>query len=245
MISLLLPLPGTDESRRNCKGEKPTARTTQRSRAPTKGLDSLTSNRPPPPAARWRGSVRVRRCAMERPPRASGGCRPACRAPEPRDDPRRGQIGPSPQPAPRWSGANLVHPHKAGWPPTAVVARGTGREHRLSSVTVPDQPPGLAPEVLVERMRMPNLRRDGLATPRAAGAQRRVPLRSARAPPRWQEAQPDLTAPNAGAPVGATARWTALAVRLVPRVDRSAVGRERASAVRTACRDPRCTRACH
>src|SRR5262249_61604829 len=53
MISLLLPLRGTDESRRNCKGEKPTARTTQRSRAPTKGLVSLTSNRPPPPAARW------------------------------------------------------------------------------------------------------------------------------------------------------------------------------------------------
>src|SRR5262249_34954931 len=30
-------LPGTDESRRNCKSEKPTPRTTQRSRAPTKG----------------------------------------------------------------------------------------------------------------------------------------------------------------------------------------------------------------
>src|SRR5262245_5059327 len=84
--------------------------------------------------------------------------------------------------------ASLVHPHKAGWPPTAVVARGTGREHRLSPVTVPDQPPGLAPEVLVERMRMSDLRRDGLATPRAAGAQRRVPLCSARAPPRWQAA---------------------------------------------------------
>src|SRR5262249_38344693 len=126
---------------------------------------------------------------------------------------RNAGIGPSPQPAPRWSGANLVHPHKAGWPPTAVVARGTGREHRLSSVTVSDQPPGLAPEVLVERMRMPNLRGDGLATPRAAGAQCRVPLCSARAPPRWQEAQPDLTAPNAGAPVGVAARWTAPAVR--------------------------------
>ena len=82
----------------------------------------------------------------------------------------------------RRTSASLVHPHKAGWPPTAVVAFGTGREHRLSSVTVPDQPPGLAPEVLVERMRMPNLRRDRLATPRAAGAQRRVPLCSARAP---------------------------------------------------------------
>src|SRR5262245_65788651 len=54
---------------------------------------------------------------------------------------------------------------------------------------------------------------------RAAGTQRRVPLCSARAPPRWQEAQPDLTAPNAGAPVGAAARWTAPAVRLVPRVE--------------------------
>src|SRR5262245_35306534 len=130
---------------------------------------------------------------MEQLPRASGdsvaprldGCPSS-----PRLWLRNAGIGPSPQPAPRWSGAALVHPHKAGWPPTAVVARGTGREHRLSSVTVPNQPPGLAPEVLVERMRMPNLRRDGLATPRAAGAQRRVPLCSARAPPRWQEAQP-------------------------------------------------------
>src|SRR5262245_38583669 len=143
----------------------------------------------------------------------------------------------------RRTSASLVHPHKTGWPPTAVVARGTGREHRLSSVMVPDQPPGLAPEVLVERMRKSDLRRDGLATPRAAGAQRRVPLYSARAPPRWQEAQPDLTAPNAGGPVGAAARWTAPVARLVPRVDRSAAGRERASAARTACRDPRCTRA--
>src|SRR5262249_45763523 len=196
------------DPRSNCKGEKPTARTTQRSRAPTKGLGSLTSNRPPPPAARWRDTVRPNRLPGE-----------AARA-------------------------HLVHPHKAGWPPTAVVARGTGREHRLSSVTVPDQPPGLAPEVLVERMRMPNLRRDGLATPRAAGAQRRVPLCSVRATPRWQETQPDLTALNAGAHVGAAARWTAPAVRLPPRVDRSAAGRERASAVRTACRDPRCARAC-
>src|SRR5262249_28475043 len=138
---------------------------------------------------------------------------------------------------------SLVHPHKTRWPPTAVVARGTGWEHRLSSVTVPDQPPGLPPEVLVKRMRMSDLRRDGLATPRAAGTQRRVPLCSARAPLRWQEAQPALTAPNAGAPVGAAARWTAPAVRWVPRVDRSAAGRERASAARTACRDPRCTRA--
>ena len=144
----------------------------------------------------------------------------------------------------RRTSASLVHPHKAGWPPTAVVARGTGREHRLSPVTVPDQPPGLASEVLVERMRMPNLRRDGLATPRAAGAQRRVPLCSVRATPRWQETQPDLTALNAGAHVGVAARWTAPAVRLPPRVDRSAAGRERASAVRTACRDPRCARAC-
>src|SRR5262249_37839433 len=136
-------------------------------------------------------------------------------------------------------------PHKTRWQPAAVVARGAGREHRLSSVTVPDQPPGLAPEVLVERMRMPNLRRNGLATSRAAGAQCRVPLCSARAPPRWQEAQPDLTAPNAGAPGGVAARRTAPAVRLVPRVDRSAAGRERASAARTVCRDPRCTRACH
>src|SRR5262245_59204468 len=34
----------------------------------------------------------------------------------------------------RRTSASLVHPHKAGWSPTAVVARGTGREHRLSSV---------------------------------------------------------------------------------------------------------------
>src|SRR5262249_45376592 len=49
------PLPGKDESRRNCKSEKPTARTTQRSCAPTKGLGSPTSNWSPPPAAAGAG----------------------------------------------------------------------------------------------------------------------------------------------------------------------------------------------
>jgi hypothetical protein len=101
----------------------------------------------------------------------------------------------------RRAGAILVHPHKVGRPPAAVVARGTGREHRLSSGTVTDQPPGLASEILVERMRMPDLRRDGLATPRAAGAQGRVPFCSVRAALRWQDAPPDLTAPNVRTPV--------------------------------------------
>jgi hypothetical protein len=120
----------------------------------------------------------------------------------------------------RRAGAILVHPHKVGRPPAGVVARGTGREHRLSSGTVTDQPPGLASEILVERMRMPDLRRDGLATVRATSAQRRVPLCSARAALSWQEACPDLIAPKAGAPAGAAARWTVgrWASRDVPRL---------------------------
>ena len=284
MISLLVPLPGLHESRRNCTSEKPTAKTTQRSRAPTKGLSSPTSNRPRPPASRGAGSVPLRRCnrATARPPlRAGAGhavhrrtrrsstrgqigyryasrlagrigdavvCASASRCPSRAARPRSGR-------APRPEGcrahpvaasrrrnraiatiistgepAILVHPHKVWRPPAGVVARGTGRKHRLSSVTVADQPPGLSAQVLVERMRMPDFRRDGVATLRALGAQRRVPFCSARAALRWQEPCPDLTAPNAGAPVGAAARWTAPAVKSRPRVDRSTPGRERASA---------------
>src|SRR5262245_8949830 len=197
MISLLLPLRGTDESRRNCKGEKPTARTTQRSRAPTKGLCSPTSNRPPPPAPRWAGfgagltprGAAARHAVPRSTATLSDSSRvrvslapslvePGSEAVAPRPDRCRpllaccfaAEAGHRHNQLHGRTSDSLVHPHKARWPPTAVVARGTGREHRLSSVKVPDQPPGLAPEVLVERMRMPNLRRDGLATPRAAGA---------------------------------------------------------------------------
>ena len=77
---------------------------------------------------------------------------------------RNGGRGPSPQPAPQ---ANQRQPGSSTQSRVAATrCHGTrhSREHRLSSDTVPDQPPGLAPEVLVERMRMLNLSRDRLAT---------------------------------------------------------------------------------
>src|SRR5262245_23626915 len=273
MISLLLP-PGTDESRRNCKGEKPTAENDAAESRTDKGTGLSyvelaaaasgplggvrcafhgvrSSDRRVPRRAAARHAVpgaprRFSTRSVSLPSRmpgdaaipavcASASRRPSCRsAQQPLRLGRRlpsaphvwgfatAEAGHRHNQLHRRTSASLVHPHKAGWPPTAVVARGTGREYRLSSVTVPDQTAGLAPEALVERMRMSDLCRDGLATVRAAAAQRWVPLCSVRAPPRWQEAQPDLTAPNGGAPVGAAARWTARAVRWVPRVDRSA-----------------------
>jgi hypothetical protein len=130
----------------------------------------------------------------------------------------------------RRASAMLVHPHKVGRPPPAIVASGTGREHRLSPLMVADEPPGLAPEVLVERMCMAGFRRDRLAALRADGAQRRVPLCSTRAALSRQDACPDPGAPDAGEPVGAAVKWTGPAMRSEPRGDRSGAGRERPSA---------------
>ncbi len=130
----------------------------------------------------------------------------------------------------RRASAILVHPHKVGRPPSGIVASGTGREHRLSPPMVTDEPPGLAPEVLIERMRVPDLRRDRLAAIRADGAQRRVPLCSARTALSRQDACPDPGAPDAGEPVGAAVRWSGPAMRSPPRVDRSGAGREPPSA---------------
>jgi hypothetical protein len=124
----------------------------------------------------------------------------------------------------------LVHPHEVGRPPPSVVASGTGREHGLLPATGADESPGLAAEVLVQRMRMPDLRRDGLFAMRADGSQRRIPLCARGAALSWQDAGTDLVARGAGDPVHAAAGLTAPATRSPPHLDRSAGGRERPSA---------------
>src|SRR5262249_2690597 len=124
----------------------------------------------------------------------------------------------------------LVHPHKVGRPPPSVVASGTGREHRLLPVAAADESPGLTPEVLVQRMRMPDLRRDGLAAMGAGCAQGRVPLGSGGAALSWQDAGTDLVAPGTGDSVPGDVGSTLQAVRLPPPPEGSAAGRGRPSA---------------
>src|ERR671931_2892366 len=122
----------------------------------------------------------------------------------------------------------LAHLRELGRAPSGVVARRTSREHGYSAGEIADQPPSFAPDILVERMRMPDLRRDGRAAVGAHGAERLVPLGSASAASNRHDEPPDLFAPGVAGPVAA--RWIAPGIGPPPRVDRSGAGRERPSA---------------
>jgi hypothetical protein len=69
-----------------------------------------------------------------------------------------------------------VHRHEVRRPPPGVTAGGARREHRRAAAVMSDEAPRLAPDVLVERVRMPDLRRNRLPAVRARRPQRRVSL---------------------------------------------------------------------
>jgi len=119
--------------------------------------------------------------------------------------------------------ASLVHPHETGRPPAGAIASGTRREDGLLPRVVADEPPGLAPDVLVERMRVTDLCRNGAATARADGPERRVALGAVRAALSWHEA------PDGAQPVAAGAPARTIGSPAVAR--RSGSGRERPSVV--------------
>jgi hypothetical protein len=74
-----------------------------------------------------------------------------------------------------------LDPNVVGWTPAARVTRVARGKDRLTALQIADESPGLARERLVERMGMPGLRRNGPATLRAHGAQRRIRLGAKRA----------------------------------------------------------------
>ena len=123
----------------------------------------------------------------------------------------------------------LVHLNELRRPPAGVVAGGTGREHGLSAGAVADEPPRFAPDILIEWMRMPDLRRDGFAAVGADGAERLISFGSASAAASRHDERPDLFAPRGAEPGGAPARWMAPGIGSLPRGDRSGAGRERPS----------------
>jgi len=77
--------------------------------------------------------------------------------------------------------ASSLEPHIFGRTPAGCMTRVARREDGLLARQISDQSPGLSRERLVERMRMPGLRRNGLAALRAHGAQRQVALGAKRA----------------------------------------------------------------
>jgi hypothetical protein len=244
---------GRIDSRRNCKSERPTPRTTQRCRAPTKGLCPSYAESPPgastapdglggtprrshsyPSGTRGRTSDAALWASASRCPSRSSAqkrARATTRRPPSSSRWRFTETGSDR----RWNHLQsrahliLVHPHEVGRPPPSVVASGTGREHRLLPATAADESPGLAPEVLVQRMRMPDLGRDGLSAMGADGSQRRIPLGARGAALSWQDTSTELVARGAGGRVPAAVVSTA-PVRSPPRLDRSAAGRGRPSA---------------
>jgi hypothetical protein len=200
--------------------EKPTAKTTQRSRAPTKGLRlyyvELAAVASVPrggsggsDGARWGEAASLgagSRHADRRTRRSSTRGQPGLATPRGcRANPRRSLVrfslalslaplGPEEGTRPGATVAVLIrggfaapergrrHNHfhrRASHPSSSTQSRRAARRcrgtrHRSGTPSfvrhVPDQPPGLAPQVLVERIRMPELRRDGLAPLRPAGA---------------------------------------------------------------------------
>src|SRR5437762_7339120 len=120
----------------------------------------------------------------------------------------------------------LVQLHELRRPPAGVVAGATRREHGLSAGAVADEPPRFAPDILIEWMRMPDLRRDGFAAVGADGAERLVSFGSASAAASRHDERPDLFAPRGAEPGGAPARWLAPGIGSLPRGDRSGAAAE-------------------
>jgi hypothetical protein len=128
----------------------------------------------------------------------------------------------------------LVHPHEAWRTPSAFMTRETRRENGFSSGVEADLAPRLAPDVLIERMRMPDLRGDRFRAVCADGPQRCIRLGATRTALSWQGRVPALSAASAANSSGAGSMgqrpWA------IP-IHRTGIGRVRPSAGSAASRD--------